>query len=127
MEMLKWTETYTYYVQLLSNRVFLTSRKSINSETWKEEATKILKEQEFVFFGYREMLSKPQWGLLKAIAMENNVYQPTSMDFIMRYSLGNASTVSRSLKSLEKRELIYRENDKEGTLYYGIYDEFIIV
>ncbi|MGC9344687.1 MAG: hypothetical protein ACP5E3_18415 [Bacteroidales bacterium] len=121
-EMLKWADVHTYYVQLLANRVFLTGEKEITSNTWKEEASKILKEQEFVFFGYREMLTKPQWELLKAIASEEKVYQPTSSDFISTYALGNPATVLRSLNSLLKMELIYKERNSEGNSYYGVYD-----
>ena len=121
-EILKWTEIHTYYTQLLCNRVFLTTGKQVTSESWKEEADKILKEQEFVFFGYREMLTKPQWELLKAIALTGKVYQPTASDFIFRFNLGNSATVLRSLNALLKMELIYRENDQEGKSYYGIYD-----
>jgi len=121
-EMLRWTDLHTYYVQLLCNRVFLTPDKEITTATWKEEAARILREQEFVFYGYREMLTKSQWDLLKAIAMEGRVYQPTSADFISRYALGNPSSVLRSLHSLQKMELVYRENDGEGRSYYGIYD-----
>lgn len=121
-EMLNWADLHTYYVQLLCNRVFLSCGKNITSGKWKEEAAKILKEQEFVFFGYREMLTKPQWGLLKAIAREGKVFQPTAAEFISRHSLGNPATILRSLNSLLKMELIYRETDSEGNSYYGIYD-----
>lgn len=121
-EILKWTDLHTYYVQLLCNRVFLASKKVITTEIWKEEAAKILKEQEFVFYGYREMLTRPQWDFLKAVAVEGAVYQPTSSDFISRYGLGNSATVQRSLMSLQRMELIYKENDQDGRNYYGIYD-----
>jgi len=121
-EILKWTDVHTYYVQLLCNRVFLSSGKQVTTESWKEEASKILKEQEFVFFGYRGMLTKPQWELLKAIAMDGKVFKPTSSAFIARYTLGNPATVLRSLKSLLRMELIYRENDTDGNSYYAIYD-----
>ena len=94
----------------------------MTSESWKEEAAKILKEQEFVFFGYREMLTRPQWELLKAIALTGKVYHPTSSDFIARYHLGSSATVLRSLNSLLRKEMIYRENDSDGNSYYGIYD-----
>ena len=120
--MLNWTDLHTYYVQLLCNRVFLSTGNRVTPESWKEEAAKILKEQEFVFFGYREMLTKPQWELLKAIAGDGKVYQPTSSKFTSRYSLGNPATVLRSLDSLLRKELIYRENDPDGNSYYGIYD-----
>ncbi len=121
-EMLEWTDLHTYYVQLLCNRVFLSTGNQVTTESWKEEAAKLLKEQEFVFFGYRDMLTKPQWDLLKAIARDGRVYQPTSSDFTARHSLGNPATVLRSLNSLLRMELIYRENDADGNSYYGIYD-----
>ena len=121
-EMLQWTDHHTYYVQLLCNRTFLSSGKLISSGTWKEEANRILKEQEFAFFGYREMLTRPQWSLMKALAGEGQVYQPTSVEFISRHTLGNASTVMRSLKSLQKMELVHRETDHNGKSYYGISD-----
>lgn len=121
-EMLNWADHHTYYVQLLCNRTFLASGKRVDSECWKEEARRILKEQEFVFFGYREMLTVPQWSLLKALAKDGHVPHPTSADFISRHALGNPATVLRSLKSLQKMELVYRETDTEGQSYYGIYD-----
>ncbi len=121
-EMLNWTNLHTWYVQLLCNRVFLSTEKSVTGDAWKKEAVKILKEQEFVFYGYREMLTKPQWELLKAIAREVEVYQPSSSDFIGRHQLGNSSTVLLSLKALIKKELVYRELDENGESYYGIYD-----
>ncbi len=121
-EMLDWADHYTYYVQLLCNRTFISSGKRIDPDHWKLEASRILKEQEFVFFGYRDMLTKPQWNLLKAVARDGVVKQPTSADFISRHRLGNPATVLRSLKSLQKMELIYRESDEAGIPFYGIYD-----
>ncbi len=121
-EILSWTNLHTWYVQLLCNRVFLSAEKTVTSDSWKKEAVKILKEQEFVFYGYREMLTKPQWELLKAIARDIAVYQPSSSEFVGRHHLGNSSTVLQSLKSLIKKELVYRELDENGETYYGIYD-----
>jgi hypothetical protein len=121
-EMLNWADNHTYYVQLLCNRTFLAAGKKVDSDCWKGEARRILKEQEFVFFGYREMLTGPQWRLLKALARDVYVLHPTSADFISRNSLGNPATVLRSLKSLQKMELVFRENNSEGQAYYGIYD-----
>jgi hypothetical protein len=121
-EMLNWSDHHTYYVQLLCNRTFMASGKRVDSACWKGEANRILKEQEFVFFSYREMLTGPQWSLLKALAKDVVVPHPTSADFISRHSLGNPATVLRSLKSLQKMELVYRETDTEGQSFYGIYD-----
>ena len=121
-EMLGWSDLHTYYVQLLCSRVFQASGKEVTRETWQEEALKILKEQEFVFFSYREMLTKPQWDLLRAIAKDGRVYQPTSSEFISRHALGNPATVLRSLKSLVRMELAYKETEPDEQIYYGVYD-----
>lgn len=121
-EILQWTNCHTYYVQLLCNRVFLNSAKMVNRKIWQEEALKVLKEQETVFYQYREMITNPQWQLLKAVAKANQVFEPTSKEFISTYDLGSPSTVLRSLETLQKKELIYKERDKSAKLYYGVYD-----
>lgn len=121
-EMLEWSCLYTYYVQLICNRVFATGQKKITVEIWKEEAYKLLKEQEDIFFNYRNMLTNNQWQLLKAVAHEGVVDSPTSKDFISKYNLGSPSTVLRSLKSLIDSELLYSAFNDNGSITYGIYD-----
>lgn len=123
-EMLDWANLHTYYVQQLCNRVFSTTYKKVTSDLWKEQAYLLLQEQETVFFTYRNMLTIPQWRLLKAIAGEGEVYQPTSMEFLNKNNLGNSATVLRSLKALQGYELVYSEFDKNGQLYYSVYDVF---
>lgn len=119
---LNWTDCHTYYVQLVCNRIFLTGINNILDETWKEEAEKLLKEQEPVFFNYRNMLTRPQWDLLKATALEGKLFEPTGMEFVMKYSLGNPSTVLRSLEALYKMELVYYDYNPEGKKYHTIND-----
>ena len=119
---LDWTEGYTYYVQLLCNRIFLSSGKQVHPELWKEEAIRLLKEQEFVFYSYREGLTTNLWDLLKAVAREGIVREPTSNDFTSRHQLGSSASVLRALKTLQKKELIYRDLDSRGASYYSVYD-----
>jgi hypothetical protein len=119
---LEWTMGYTYYVQLLCNRVFLSSGKKVRHDLWKEEATRLLKEQEFVFYAYRDVLTPSQWNLLKAVAREGVVRMPTSYDFLTRHRLGTSATVLQSLKTLLKKELVFRDMDTGGNPYYGVYD-----
>lgn len=119
---LEWTEGYTYYVQLLCSRIFLSSGRKVAPAIWKEEAMRLMKEQEFVFYSYREGLTTPQWRVLKGIAREGVVKNPTSNEFISKHHLGSSATVLRSLKSLQKKELIFRETDSDGVSCYGVYD-----
>lgn len=117
-----WANGHTYYVQLICNRVYLTGSNKIDEVIWKEEAARLLEEQEPVYFNYRNMLTQPQWKVLKAAALEGELYEPTGMDFVMKYSLGNPSTVLRSLESLIQMELIYFDFDTNGKKYYSIND-----
>ena len=117
-----WADCHTYYVQLICNRIFLTGVIKIEEKTWKEEAGRLLKEQEPVFFNYRNMLTQPQWDLLKAAALEGELYKPTGMDFILKYSLGNPSTVLRSLEALYRMELIFYDFNPDGEKYQAIND-----
>ena len=117
-----WANGHTYYVQLICNRVYLTGTNKIDEVTWKEEAARLLKEQEPVYFNYRNMLTQPQWKVLKAAALEGELYEPTGIDFVMKYSLGNPSTVLRSLESLIRMELIYSDFDTNGKKFYSIND-----
>lgn len=121
-QILSWTNLHTYYVQLLCNRIYINSGKQIDTETWHIEATKILKEQEYVFFGYRDLLTKQQWNLLKAIALEGEVFAITSKDFIQKHKLGSPSTVNRSFVSLQKKELIFGQHNDNGKMFYSVYD-----
>ncbi len=121
-ELLQWSCLHTYYTQLICNRVFASGRQQITGEIWKEEAFRLLKEQETVFFNYRNMLTLPQWQLLKAVAYEGIVKAPTAKDFIHNYKLGSPSTVLRSLNSLINNELIFSSFDDKGNVFYSIYD-----
>jgi uncharacterized protein len=119
---LNWTDDHTYYVQLLCNRVYAADTIIINQEIWKEEAAGLLQEQEIVFFKYRDLLSKQQWFLLKAIAHNGEVYSPTSKDFISKYALGSPATVYRSLNALIEKEMIYSDCTPDGLMFYSVYD-----
>jgi len=119
---LNWADCHTYYVQLICNRIFLTGVNKIEDKIWKEEAERLLKEQEPVFYNYRNMLTKPQWDILKATALEGVLYEPTGIEFVMKYSLGNPSSVLRSLEAITRMELIYYDFNEDGKKYYAIND-----
>jgi uncharacterized protein len=124
-QMLEWTETYTYYVQLLCNKVFAASNNLATDTIWKSQALSLLKEQQNIFLRYRDLLTKQQWKLLKSIAIENEINSPTSKTFISKHSLGSPATVLRSLLALQKKELIYMNYDSEGNKQYSVYDLFL--
>jgi len=121
-EILEWTNTHTFFVQQLCNRVFEASHDKATTEIWKNEARILLKEQEYVFFSYRNMLTNNQWNLLKAIAHEGIVLEVTAQSFIKKHNLGSSATVLRSLHSLLTYELLYCNFDESGKKFYSVYD-----
>jgi DNA-binding MarR family transcriptional regulator len=123
--MLTWCRVHTYYVQALCSRLFTSGEKILRRETIDHQIEMILKEQEAVFFTFRELLTGPQWSLLRAIAKEGVVYAPMAMDFISKHGLGTPATIKRSLDSLSDREMIYKAFDKNGKGFVQVYDVFL--
>lgn len=120
--LLEWADLHTYYVQLLCNKIYAAAQVKVDDDVWKEQAARLLQEQEIIFFKYRDLLTKHQWNLLKSIAQEGRVYTPTSKDFMMKHRLGSPATVLRSLESLMKKEMIYSDFDDGGRSFYSVYD-----
>ncbi|GHT88596.1 hypothetical protein FACS189474_4110 [Bacteroidia bacterium] len=78
-----------------------------------------MEENEVTYLTYCNLVTGKQLALLKAIAKEGQVMEPTASSFIREHNLGAASTVSTSLKSLLAKELLF--NNKGN---YFIYDRF---
>ena len=102
---------HTYYVQYFCNRLYSVNFNGDNSVLIKilEE---ILTENEPVYMNYQNLLTKMQWRLIRAIALEGEVKEPTGNKFLSKYQLGSASSVQRSLASLVKNEFVvfYKEH-----------------
>jgi AAA+ ATPase superfamily predicted ATPase len=121
---LEWTDRHTYYTQVLSNRVFAATNKKTTEDILKNEMWKILKEQESVFYRYRDLLSTQQWTLLKAMAKQDIVYSVTTGDFLRTNKLNSSATAIKTLRTLINKEMVYEEYDKNGKRYYSVYDLF---
>jgi len=112
-------EIHTFYVQFLCNKIFGSNIRKITPELVIKTMIHILKEQEVIYVNYRNLLTKHQFDLVKAIAVEQRVNKPTSKNFIKKHDLSAASTIKTSLNSLLTKEMIYK--DEEG---YKVYDVF---
>jgi hypothetical protein len=113
-----YTRQHTFYVQLLCHKLFTQPEKEISHEVVNRTLQDILTENETYYYGYKNLITEQQWNLLKAIAKENTVQKINQKEFLNRYDL-SASSVQRSIKALEERELIIQE-----TSGYRIYDVF---
>ena len=118
-EILEWSRLHTYYVQLFCHKVFSKPEKKVTGQMLSETKEEIFKENEPYFISYRNLLSEQQWNLLKAIAKEGEVNKITQRSFLNKHHL-SASSVQRSVKALEEREMIVHENSR-----YRVYDVFL--
>lgn len=121
---LDWSRQHTYYTQVVCNRLFAKGLRKISAQEVRKQCASLLKEQEHVFFQYRQLITPIQWNLLKAIAKEDMVFHTTSKSFIGKYDIGTAANIQRALQALLDKEMIYRHVGEEGS-YVRVYDTFL--
>ena len=108
----------TWYVQDILNRLYQNGRP-ITREEVKVVIDELVDEQEVAFINYYESLTDNQSALLTAIACEGKVASVMSQEFLAKYRLPAASSVSLALKTLIRREFVYRYGEA-----YIVYDRF---
>ena len=116
----KQFEGHTWYVQCIMNRLYETEEIVDSIEQVNAALLSILQGREPQFESLVQFFTENQFTLLKAIAREGIVAQPTSGKFIKEHNLSGASSAKAALKVLEEKELVYRTN--KG---YIIYDRFM--
>ena len=115
-----WTRLHTYYVQYVFNHLYMKGRSATTDSDVNNLFHQILTDFEPQFINYRNLLPSHQFRLLKAIAVEDGISQPTSGNFISSNDLTSASSVSTSLKALADKEMIVFDRDK-----WQVYDVFL--
>jgi hypothetical protein len=116
-----WTLGITYYVQELCNRLYAVKHRFIDVKEVKQTCLHILEERTHIYQVFEELLTTQQMSLLRALAVEIYTEQPTSSVFLSRHSLGAASTVKRSLDTLEVKNMVILEDGK-----YTLPDVFLM-
>jgi len=116
----EYFDIHTFYVQYFFNKLYDTKIEKINSNVTDAIITEILKEKEYIYFNYRNILTSLQFNLLKAIAKERTLEKPNSSVFIKKYNFTQASSVNKALKYLLDKEMIYYEDN-----VYKVYDVFL--
>lgn len=106
--------------QCIMNRLYETEIQVDSIKQVNAAILSVLEGREPQFENMVQFFTENQFSLLKAIAKDSIVAQPTSGKFIKEHKLSGASSVKAALKILEDKELVYRTN--EG---YVIYDRFM--
>lgn len=111
---------HTWYIQCIMNRLYETELTVDSIDKVNAALLSILQGREPQFENLVQFFTDNQFSLLKAIAKEGIVAQPTAGKFIKSHNLSGASSTKAALKVLEDKELVYRK--PEG---YIIYDRFM--
>ncbi len=106
---LTWSKTNTFYTHYICNKIYNEGHKKINVNVVKTTIKNILKEYEYIFLGYKSLLSNYQWKLLAAIAKAGDEAKITSIKFIEQYQLNAPSSVKTGINALIEKGLVVRK------------------
>lgn len=110
---------YTWYIQSVLNRLYEENRKVTTSSQLLNAIRLVMMGKATQYENIVQFLTDNQFSLLKAIAKERKVGQPTAQEFLQKHSLSSASSVQSALETLVNKELVYPLPDG-----YIIYDRF---
>lgn len=113
-------EGHTWYVQAIMNRLYENENVVDSVSQVNRALLSILGGREAQYESMVQFFTENQFALLKAIAKDGVVAQPTSGKFIKAHGFSGASSAKAALKVLEEKELVYRK--PEG---YVVYDLFM--
>ena len=113
-------EGHTWYIQCIMNRLYEANTNVESIEQVNAAILSILAGREPQFESLSQFFTNNQFSLLKAIAKEGIVAQPTAGRFIKSHNLSGASSTKAALKVLDDKELVYRKPED-----YIIYDRFM--
>jgi len=110
-EILSWTKVQTYYVQVICNKLYGSTK--IDDQLLGATLQEVIEQEVPVFSTYQRLLTVFQWKVLVAVAKAENIKNPFSKGFINQYELGTPSSVSTAIKKLVNTELIVQNNGYE--------------
>jgi len=106
----------TWYVQNLLNRLYRTEKHVGDIGQVNRKTEDFVNSQTAQYEMLSQFLSANQFSLLKAIAKDDVVAQPTSASFIKRHGLSGASSVKAAMSTLVDKELVYQS--PQGYIVY---------
>ena len=112
----------TWFIQAILHRLYRLSDVEVTEAIVQQAIIAIIRSEEEDYKKQYHHLTQVQAILLRAVAAEKVVAQPTSGLFVKKYHLRSASSVQRALASLIEEEYLYSTD--EG---YIVYDRFMAI
>ena len=119
-ELYTLVDGHTWYVQSILNQLYSDKPKAVDDNAIKKAVNIIVEENSSTYQRFYSLLTSNQRMMLKAIAKDHIVAQPTSGRFLSKYGLKSGSSASRSISSLLENEYLYK--DDRGLM---VYDHFL--
>lgn len=110
----------TWYIQSVLNRLYENYRNVETTEQLRSTILSVAESKTPQYESLTQFLTDNQFSLLKAIAKEGIVKEPTGKEFLKKHRLPSASSVKTALDTLADKELLYRQADG-----YIVYDRFL--
>ena len=111
---------YTWYIQSILNRLYECHKAVETPEQLHSAILSVTASKAPQYESLSQFLTINQFAVLKAIARDGIVKEPTGKDFMKRHRLASASSIKTVLETLLEKELAYRQ--PEG---YIVYDRFL--
>ena len=121
-ELYTMVDGYTWYVQVLLNRLYQSGLEVIDENAIKAALNQLIQEEEPAYQMYCRLITDRQLQVLRAVAKEGIVKEPGSNQFLQEYQLGAYSTVRGAILAMIYKELLYQNDDGN----YMVYDKFFI-
>ena len=115
-------EGHTWYIQSVLNRLYDTRLHVKSMDEVNREIVHLVDSRSPQYESLSQFLSSNQFNLLKAIASEGIVAEPTGVKFIRNHNMASASIVQSALRGLLEKDIVYRT--PRG---YIIYDRFMSI
>ena len=113
----------TWYVQAILNKIWESGRGLSSASQIDDAVDSLVEGSEILFHDLFRSQNDASRSLLRAVADDGFVSEPTSSDFLSRHGLKSHSTVRSALKDLVESDLLYR-SDKGYVVYdrlFGIW------
>ena len=107
----------TWYLQAVLNRIWQVGAGFVSAQDTDAALNALVGSRSLVYLDLFRSQNDVSGAVLKAVAKDGLAKAPTGKDFLMRHSLGSASTVASALANLVEKELLYKTHDG-----YIVYD-----
>lgn len=109
---LDWTRRHTFYTQYVCRTIVANRTDYLDHDSLMWIFHQVLLEKEPHYLAYGKMLTRLQWKLLVALALEDGIARITTVRFMKKHGLSNASTVRRGVVALLDKGLIKRDKGR---------------